>query len=467
MKRLDRLDLAAGAAALILVLAIGLIILGGDHAGIGIVSFAPGGEAHSTTPIHVVFSASMDTGSVEAHFRIDPPLEGRFSWNGAQMTFEPRSAWSAGTTYTVTFGAGAMSTSGRRLLQDVRYTFRVVAPKVVYLAPAVTGGESDVTNLWLVDPAVPFQARQLTFSKGGVDAFRPAPDGTQIAYVQAGARGTADLYLLDVNSGTTRRLTNCAASEARCQAPDWSPDGTRLVYERIELSAALADYDRNVPRAWLLSLRDLSTAPLLSDSQMLGGVPMWSPDGTQIAVFDRNLGAIAVYDIASGGRKLIPTVEGESGAFAFDSDGKRLVFPQLTTLQGQFSSALAMVDLGDPQGGITVLSGPDVSVIEDKLPAWKPNSDQVAFTRRSLDGSGPLAAQVYTVDIKTGESKPLILNEQYFDGAISWSPGGDQLLMQRLRTAEANPQPGIWVYDAASGQTWQIARNGYLPRWLP
>jgi Tol biopolymer transport system component len=286
--------------------------------------------------------------------------------------------------------------------------------------------------------------------------------------VQASARGTADLYLLDIGSGVTRRLTNCAAADARCQAPDWSPDGTRLIYERIELNEKLAAYDRNVPRAWLLNLRDLSTTPLLEDSQMLGGTPLWSPDGTHIAVFDRNLGAIAVYDINSGGRKLIQTVEGESGAYVYDSDGKRLIFPQLTTtLQGQFSSALALVDLNNPQGRIRVLSGPDVTVLEDKQPAWRPSTDQVAFTRRSLDSSGPLNAQVYTFDLKTGTSSPLIVNEQYFHGAISWSPAGDSLVMQRLHTTEANPEPGIWVYDTASRQTWQIARNGYLPRWLP
>src|SRR5262249_9041668 len=228
--------------------------------------------------IRITFAEPMDTASVESRFVLDPPLPGKFSWSGAQLTFTPERPLPGRQHYVVTVRAGAASALGRKLISDIRWAFDVLPSRVTYLAPAVQDG-SEPANLWLVEPSAPLGTKQITHSSRSVlPDYAPSPDGTRIVFAEAAADGTTDWYLLTVDSGAVQRITQCL--RAMCQAPDWSPGGTKIVYERTELA------DKESPRAWIVSLADLSTAPLLSSSQLLGKGPRWSPDGNQIALYD-------------------------------------------------------------------------------------------------------------------------------------------------------------------------------------
>lgn len=465
--RFDRIMMGVMSAllgALIMVLAVG------DQAGVGVLETSPSeqaGAARVTSPIFLRFSERMNPESVESHFRIDPPMPGRFSWVGAALTFYPERAWSLGVSYTVTLSAGAQAQQGRQLKETVRWTFSPAPPRIVYLAPASFGPDSEAPNLWLMDVRETDQPRQLTRTTLGVTDYQPSPDGSRIVYVLTGTRGTSELYVLQIQSGTVQPITNCGAVEARCLAPRWSPDGSRIVYERRELNTDLPEADRDVPRAWIVNLRDLSTAPLLANPLLLGAAPEWSPDGTKIAVFDLNQGEIVLYDLVTTAVQNIPTQEGESGMYTFGPDSKHFVFPELLIFPGRFTTTLSMVDVTDPKRGVIKLSGADTPPVEDAQPAWHPDGTRLVFTRRWLDGSGALNAQVYEYALETSTTRLLVDAPEYIHGALSWSPAGDKLVMQRFSPTEAAGVPSIWVLDAATGQVSKIAEDAYLPRWLP
>jgi Tol biopolymer transport system component len=423
----------------------------------------PAGKVHTTTPVRIAFDEPMDAASVESRFAIEPPIPGKFSWNGAQLTFTPSTGLIADQSYKVTIRAGATSARGRLLTNDLLWTFHVRRPRIVYLSPAVHERGSDVPNLWIVDSAPPYDARQLTFSQYEVIDFAPSPDGTQIAYAQEAQDGSADLYVLNVDSGETRRITQCA--KALCQSPDWSPDGSRLVFERIELNRGLPQLDRGVARAWLVNLKDLSASPLLADPQVLGKMPRWSPDGTQIAVYDQNLHAIAVYDLAGGTPKGIPTFVEETGTF--EPTGTRYVFATLVQGTQGYFNMFSIVDLANPQGGIRPLNGRDSAPVADHQSAWSRDGKRLAVTRRYLDRPNTCDPQIYLVNPDSGESQPLVVDGRYLHGAIGWNPAGDQLVFQRHPCTEPDAQPDIWLFDTASNTSQRIARNGYIPRWLP
>ncbi len=461
--QLDRLDFGVGAAIVILLLAIAATIAIGDRAGVGVISLQPVGEAHTTMPIHVVFNEPMNAASVESRFTIQPPVVGKFTWNGPQLTFKPSTALAADQTYTVTIRAGAVSTRGRRVVDDIHWTFHVGRPRIIYLAPAVREERTEPPNLWIVDPAAPFVAKPLTTSTNGIIDFRPSPDGTQVAYADKTEDGGADLYAATVDSGAIQRLTNCV--KALCQSPAWSPDGTRIAYERTELDKDLPQAEQNAPRTWVVSLKDLSTSPLFSEAQLLGQMPHWSPGGAQIAVYDRNLRGIAVYDLVNGDRKFIPTIVEETGAF--DPTGALLAYPELQQSPSGFFNTFALADLANPQSGIRPLAGPDDPPVKDHQIAWNPDGKSLAITREYGDNQLNCQPQVYRLDPATGKTQPLVVDGNYIEGAIGWNPQGDQLVMQRYPCLDPEGQPGIWVYDTQSSALRQVAKNGFVPQWLP
>jgi Tol biopolymer transport system component len=464
VQQLDALDRGVLSAVLILIIALIGVIVRGDRAGVLIAHVAPR-DVSVTAVLRLTFSEPMDAQSVEARLHLSPETDVRLAWSGTTLSIAPSRAWLPEVTYTLYLDSGARSQSGRLLLAPFKYEFTPRSPRVIYLAPAFSADSAQATNVWLVAPEQQFVARQLTRSSLNIEAFQPSPDGNLIAYAQPREGGTSELYVLDVTSGESRRVTNCAAVLARCTAPDWSPDGARLIYERTELDPALDPFDRDVPRAWLLNLRDLATAPLLNDTTRLGGTPKWSPDGLRIAAYDRNLGAIAIYELSTGARKLIETLD-DVGDYVFHPHDGRFVYAQLVQVAGRFSSALEMVNLDDPSSGIRRISG-EGSAVEDRQPRWTPDGNRLIFTRRILDGSGTPSAQIYQLDLARETLAPILQDENYFHGAISLDPSGRYLLMQRVAVNTAQPVPSIWILELKSGRLWQIAENGFLPRWLP
>jgi Tol biopolymer transport system component len=93
-----------------------------------------------------------------------------------------------------------------------------------------------------------------------------SPDGREIA-----AQIDRDVYVVDLASGTERRLTY---DPNNGMSPAWSPDGRQLVFlstrnQRLELFTMQAD---GTDQALLVSLSAASAID-----------PRWSPDGTRVA----------------------------------------------------------------------------------------------------------------------------------------------------------------------------------------
>ncbi len=469
--RLDRFEIAAGIVIVLVLISIGTTISAGDRAGVAVVNISPQGTAHTTSTINITFGEPMDAASVAQHFIIQPHVDGKITWSGPQLTFAPAHPLAGGQSYSVTLKAGAVSAQGRHLMDDSTWRFNVGSPLVVYLWPASQGDSTAPSNLWVVDPAAPFTGTQLTFSKTGIlPDYTVSTDGTRVAFAQNNADGSADLYMLEldeldtgVKAGSIQRLTQCVS--AVCQMPDFSPDGTRIAYERIEQNPQLDERDRGVPRTWILNLKDLSTTPLLPSSELLGHAPHWSPDGTQIAVHDQTLHAIAIYNLTNGDRKLIPSLVGDNGIF--DPTGGRFVYPELAQTADGFFTTLSIADLAHPENGTHSLSGNNGAQVDDGLAAWNPDGKQLAVTRQYLSTDTSNARQLYLIDPVTGDAQALTQDSNYTNGAIAWNPSGNQIVVQRFPVLDQNAQPGIWVYDLNAKTLRQIANNGYLPQWIP
>ncbi len=459
LRRLDRLDIGVGVAIIVLLLAIGVTILGGDRAGVGVDVALP---THVTMPIQFTFSEPMDSISVESRFSIDPPVKGTLNWSGILLTFLPSDTLSSASKYTVTIRAGAVSNQGRLLLKDAQWSFQVVNSRLLYLAPALQ--QRVPPNLWMADPDSNIPPKQLTFSATGLlPDYAPSPDGTRVVYAEKAVDGTADLYLLTIDTGEIQRVTHCV--QAMCQAPDWSPDESRIVYERTDLADTLPQAEQGLSRAWIVNLKDLSTAPLIADTQVLGKLPRWSPNNVEIAVYDQRLHGIAVYNLANGGRKLIPTMVEETGAF--DLAGNLLVFANLAETPQGFFNALSIADLANPTNGLRPLTAKDGPLVDDVKAAWMPDGRKIGVTRRYLTENATQGTQVYLIDPATAEVQPLVVDANYNHAAISWDPAGGQLVMQRYPVFESEGQPEIWVYTMQTKALKRIASDAFMPRWLP
>ncbi len=457
----ERFDLIMAFVIAALSVLIGIVLFGGDRAGVGITLLDPATDLpandaltiHTTTALKFRFSDLMDDASVHLHF--EPNLDADLSWSGSILIFIPRAGFAPGHDYQVTLAPGAQSQAGRAVQGQAAWHFGVAPLSIVYLAPAVRAKASVPTNLWRVDP--PGEPVQITFAQYGVDDFAPSSDGTRIAFSQRDVAGKTDLYLFTVATHAIRPLTQCV--DAPCRAPAWSPDGTRLVYERADSTRPDSD-----TRAWLLDLSTLQTTPLLSDSRWLGKAPHWSPDGKTISFYDRNAGSLTLVDMATGTLSPIQTLEDNAGAFA-PRGQTQIVYQELIMTA---SGAMRRLSLADYNAHtLRPLVSPDGALTDDPVTVWNPDGIHLAVMRRYFDDRATNGSQVYEVDTTTGDAVPLVIDPDYVHGYLSWSPDGGQLLMQRFPLMEPNGQTGIWVYEGSSKRLTKVAENGFFPQWLP
>jgi Tol biopolymer transport system component len=119
------------------------------------------------------------------------------------------------------------------------------------------------------------------WTSGAFHDFDPAisPDGRSMAFDRAAGGsngGSASIFVLDLESGRLKRATTPPAGAIDGDLyPDWSPDGTKLVYEE-DGSIVVAD------------LKQGTTRIVLTPSQPAHR-PKWSPDGRFILFGTTNI----------------------------------------------------------------------------------------------------------------------------------------------------------------------------------
>lgn len=463
--RLDRLDLAVIIVALGLLAALGLTIVRGDQVGLQIVAVSPRESGSIRATIQVTFDEPIEQVALAPNFSIEPPVPGTLTVEGRTAIFRPAERLTLGAAYTVRVKAGATSAqSGRALKEDRQWRFAVRGPRLTFLKPDPVNPIS--YNVFLVDPAYAGGGlptpQQLTFSETGVVEHDASPDGAQIAYSEFKQQGNNNLYLWDATTGQSTLLFDCP--EAVCNNPVWRPDGGAIAFQRADLSLGSV----GISRVWVLDMQTRRVRPLFSDSQIIGFDPRWSPDGSKIGVFSQSYPGIAIYDFTADVIQVIDTTYGQIGDFS--PDGRWMIFPKMVqvaekvyathfVLSDVTSSTLTQRD--------TVPSAQEMNDVEAvwldaqtliiaRRPPFKPSSGGLS--------PGP---QLYTLNIETGETMPLLVDESYINGNLRLSQTGRQLAFQRFALGKQGARPELWVLDLDTGNARQVANDAINPRWLP
>ena len=448
--RFTRFDQAVVATLVGAILLTALLIWRGDRVGVRVVQILPAdGTTNASTQavLRVTFAQPM-VNSRPAQVTLNPPVAGVARWEGQTLVFEPDEALLAETEYTVEIAAGLSSEQGRVLLEPIQWTFATSRPRIVF----ITYAEDESTQLAIVTPGE--TAEQLTQETFDVLDYALSPDGLFIAYTLTRADGGSDLWLIGTDGQNRRQLLDCGGSA--CSNAVWHPDSRRLVYERRNVLTLGAP--PGPPRLWWLDVTSSESVAVFEDSQWLGLLASFSPDGQWLSYVSPLAQEVQAYNLETGQTFLIQSRTGESGAWSPDS--AYLLFTEAEVLPDAFAVVIFRANLATSE--VVKLSGE--TPYTDGWPAWSPDGQWLAFNRKlPNEASGK---QVWLMRTDGSEARPLTAEPTYHYGPPAWSPDGQSLLVQRYNLSAAG-SPGIWLINVATGELQEMAPLGILPTWLP
>ena len=237
--------------------------------------------------------------------------------------------------------------------------------------------------------------------------FAPAwsADGQRLAYLQVGSGGSSSLWVQDVYRGTRRRLLTVASASFLDVA--WSPTGDRLVFAQ----APETNRGQGKSALWTIGAGGGQPRQLTNDGRTDAGnsAPDWSPDGSRIvyAHTDRNISSIET--VAADGTGAPTTVETARNNYdpsgpttlplfaapnqpSWSPDGARIAYSARPDPASGLSQILTVNPDGSGRTQLTSVQRQPGAA----FPAWAPSGDHVVYEIPHGRGSG--VDEIWTIN---------------------------------------------------------------------
>lgn len=271
------------------------------------------------------------------------------------------------------------------------------------------------------------QPRQISNSEQDGFALDASSDGTKILY--GSAKEESDVWGVNLKEHKEFTVVSEINSELWASV---SPDGKTVSYQSIK---NLSQGNKLFKGAILTKTINTEQEPVQLISE--GGLPIWSPDGKQIA-FVRLVGdnhQIEIINAATGGQKtiavkeissilysILPYNKLENSDFSWSPDSTKIAY--ISRRNGQHNIYSVNADGSNDE---QMTNNPDSNLILS-CPLWSADGKRIAYTAKTNNSAGKTAFSVLIVDTQTKNSKS-VTQKTSFLRLISWMQGDSGLLL--------------------------------------
>jgi serine/threonine protein kinase len=273
----------------------------------------------------------------------------------------------------------------------------------------------------------------------------PAPISGRIVFSRKSPPNDDDsteIWTLDIGTGALSQLTSNSAVD---QHPDWSPDGTRIVFTTNRED----NFD-----IWTMNADGSNQQPLIVTGAW-DDFPSWSPDGSRIALISTGQhdgvwnAEVFVWD--GGNMAQVTSNTNHDQSPTWSTDGRLACESNRTTGDGN-SWDIYMFN-ADGSGNVTPLTEMSVN---NGNPSWSPDGDWIAFVRTEQASGGGQVGPGNIWIARPNLSEFRQLTSGGMDGGPTWSPDGRYIAFARVRDTNNDG-----IIDGSDGSDlWVIPLNG-------
>ncbi len=411
-------------------------------------------RAQEPVPIDALQSVVSDVGS-------DPQWlpDGRIVFvsgrDGSLSAVDP----ATGTITRLDPGGGVRGMAFLKVSPDGKYfVYQKALPGSPWQANQPQGGIG-ATDLFLWSLADRTE-RRLTKLAALIHSFSFSADSRSIA-LSSNRHGSEDIYVVDLASGDTRRITSEPLVESM---PSWTPDG-KILYTRL---------DDDWMDHTVLEIAPTGGAPrlVLQDKDFFDygaglkfGFPRVSPDGKSVLFRSQRTGWFNfwVAPIGGGEPRQVAPEQADQVEARWSPDGKQILFLSLT------NGTQSLKTVPAAGGPIRTLVDPGMGMVTRA--EWSPDSRRISYAM----GTPTTAPDLYVVDVTGGAPKQLTFSEGnqlasrlVVPAKISWTNEGFTIPAYVWKPTGLRPgQRAPVIMLVHGGPTSQFSDNFTLhPQWF-
>lgn len=252
-----------------------------------------------------------------------------------------------------------------------------------------------------------------------------------------GIKGKEQIVIMNVDGSERENVTENGAMNL---SPDWSPDGTHLVY---------TSYAKFFPELYLSTIKG-GKAKRLTFNNMLNITPEFSPDGSVIAMSSSMSGEPDIHLIDLNGTevKRVTNSLGIDISPTFSPDGNLIAFAS----ERAGNLHLFVTDRNGAEAKRLTYTG-----YQNDTPAWSPRGDKIAFVKRADGGFN-----IFTMNADGSQPAQLTRGSGNNENP-SWSPDGRYIVFSSSR--RTGKDLFIMMWDGSNQTAITTDNSCKTPDW--
>ena len=244
-----------------------------------------------------------------------------------------------------------------------------------------------------------------------------SPDGTKVVYEHSTGPRDELIYVVNANGADARSVVPCTGGCAGQEVPAWSPDGGEI---------AFASGGVRYEQIWIVGV-DGTGLRRVTGPDTIDADPQWSPDGRRI-VFRRidpyrarkGYALFVVNVDGTGERRLTPWALRAGDHPDWSPDGKRILFRANVEGPRTISSNLYTIR---PDGtGLTQLTRARGGTVQHLSAGFSPDGRWITFSR--TPGTGKDGNADVFVMRSNGTGARNVTRSAIWDSAVDWGSNG-------------------------------------------